>query len=386
MKFSQLVMLSLVVLLALAPTAFAQNTAEISASAQQEDGTTQVWNWPELGLSFEYPVEWQFTLSAESADFVLYGQPSETSGNFPFVSLQSGNYDPIAENLNDIFLEIAGESELSEVEFAGQPAWQFDYSDDTQSVTFIGFGVGDAQLAMLGLVVPNEQSEAMKSVMDAIVASAELKSFELDTVLLNSQMQFIYDDYGVVGIGNPDAPVKVYEFMDFSCPHCGHFTSSIDRIAQDYVVDEDVFLQIIILDFIGGEASRTATTAQVCAIEFGIGWDVHELLFSEILFSTDENVSYTPEIIASKIAEADLGITADDFATCMAETDITEYSEASLALAQELGVTSTPSLLFSNADTELDFIRGADGEPYRGGLPLILVYDYIDSLLPVGAE
>ena len=384
MKFSQLIMLSLAVLLALTPTAFAQDTASISATSQQEGSATQVWKWPELGLSLEYPTEWQFTLSAESTDFVLFGQPNE-SGNFPFISLQSGGYDPVEENLNEIFLEIAGEEELSEVEFAGQSAWQFNFSDDTQSVTFLGFGVGESQLALLGFVVPNDQVESVTPVMDAIVTSVEIQPFELDTVLLNSQMQFIYEDYGVVGIGNPEAPITIYEFMDFSCPHCGNFTSSIDRIAQDYVVREDAFLQFVILDFIGGELSRTATTAQVCAIEFGIGWDAHELLFSEILFSTEE-VSYNPEDISVMIENSDFGITASEFAECMANTDITEYLEASLALATELDVTSTPSLLFSTRETDADFIRSAEGEAYRGGLPLILVYDYIDSLLPVVEE
>lgn len=381
MKFSHLVILSLALMLALAPTALAQETTSLSPQIQQEDATTQTWEWPEFGLSLEYPADWQFTLSADSADFVLYGNPGE-SGNFPFISMQSGSYDPSVENLSDIFAEIAGEdAEVSEIEFGGQPAWQFSYSDDAQEINFIGFGASDTQLAMLGFVLPTEQTEELTPIMDGIIASVTLEPLELDTVLLNSQMQFIYEDYGIIGIGNPDAAVKIYEFMDFSCPHCGNFTHSVDRLAQDYVVNEDVFLEIVVLDIIGGDASVVATTAQICAIDFGIGWETHELLFYEILFSS-EDVSYTPEDISAVIAEADLGVGADEFAECIANKDISEYSEYTAALASELGVTSTPSLLFSTPDTDVDFIRSSAGEPYRGGLPLLLVYDYVDGLLP----
>ncbi len=386
MKFSHLVILSLVLMLALAPTALAQETTATSPQTQQEDATTQTWEWPEFGLSLEYPADWQFTLSAESADFVLYGNPGE-SGNFPFVSMQSGSYDPNVENLNDIFAEIAGEdAEVNETEFGGQPAWQFSYSDEAQTINFIGFGASETQLAMIGFVVPTEQTEEMTPIMDDIIASATLQPLELDTVLLNSQLQVNYDDYGIIGLGNPDAPVKVYEFMDFSCPHCGNFTHSVDRIVQDYVANEDIFLEIVVLDIIGGEASVVASTAQICAIDFGIGWETHELLFYEILFSADD-ISYTAEDISAVIEEADLGVSADEFAECIANTDITEYSEYTSGLARDLDVTSTPSLLFSNLDTgEIDFIRSSTGEAYRGGLPLLLVYDYIDSLLPEIAE
>lgn len=386
MRLSRIVLLSLIVFLAIAPMALAQETAPSSDITQQEDRDTQTWQWPELGLSLEYPAGWQFTLSSESADFVLYGEPTDT-GNFPFVSLQSGNYDPETEVLTEIFAEIAGEdTTLTEIEFGGQPAWQFDFSDHTQMVSFIGFSAGESTLAILGFVVPNEITEATAPVIEAIIASAEIQVFALDNVLLNSQMQFNYDDFGVIGVGNPEAPVTLYEFLDFSCPHCGHFATSVAWIAQDYVASEDVFLQFVLLDIIGGEASRMAATAQVCAVELNIGWDVHELLFEEILFGTEE-LAYTAEDIAAVVENAELGISGEEFGECLANTDVTELIEANSALATELDVTSTPSLLFSNADSETaDYIRGSDGEAYRGGLPLVLVYEHIDSLLPVIAE
>lgn len=351
-----------------------------SATTAQED-EPNTWEWPEFGLSFEYPAEWNFSLSVEGFDFVLFAPADNEDGTRPYISFQSGNRSP-EEDLVAIFTEIAGDKELTETEFAGVPAWQFEVLNQGQRTLYFGFGVGDDDLALLGFSAPEEEWEDHTPTFDMSQDTATIAPLNLDIAVVNKEMQTLYENEGLIGFGEPTAPVRMVEFMDFSCPACANYADSMDRLVEDYAVDGDIFVQLIVLDIIGDAPSRIAATAQVCATEMGYGWNAHEILF-EMLFEGGRE-AFTVDNIVTTFEGADLDLDITAFEVCLNETDIEPFIGLNRSFAQAMEVNSTPSLLFGptdGPDSELDFIRNAQGQPFTGGLPLLIVYDRLDTLL-----
>lgn len=352
-----------------------------NTSAQDEELDT--WNWHEVGLSFEYPAGWQSSLTVENFAFVLFGEPTANGDAGFFISLQTGTYDPNEENLANIFNQIAGdEIELTETTLGCVEAWRFEVASEERRAVFYGFGANGDDLALLSLSAPAAQWEDREELVEQIVDSAVITRVELDHEALNEQMLQNYEDEGIIGLGNPNAPVRMVEFMDFSCPHCANFADSIDRIVQDYVVEDEIFLQFSVLDIIGGENSQVAALAQVCGTQLGIGWDTHELLFETFFEGGRDN--YNIDTIVEVVDEAELAVSGDDFRTCMETEDAATFVLQNVEWAGDVGVSSTPSLMFGVEDTEdpeLDFMRNSSGEPFTGSLPLVMIYEHLDGLL-----
>jgi protein-disulfide isomerase len=363
---------------------------EQNKPAQDGESLTQTWRWPEYGLSLEYPASWQATLNSQNFDFILYEQPQDNTG-FPTISAQSGAIDP-AEDIETIVQQVAGEETPVEAIALGEkPAWRFNLQTEQQTAFFVVFNIEEDRLALMVFAAPTSQWETVQPLMESILASVSIQDLALDHETLNAQMQTLFVETGMLALGNPTAPVKMMEFMDFSCPHCGTYSASIDRILQDYVQTGEIYFQLGVLDIIGGDASRVAAHAQVCGVQLGVGWDMHTLIFSE--YAANGLSAYTLEHLTEVVATADLGIDMAEFEACMATEPATDVLASNLEMAQAAGVNSTPSLLFAivtptDDSSELsepvfDFIRTPQGEPYRGGLPLLLVYEHLDSLQQV---
>lgn len=379
-RFLQGIVVVLLTIVIGAPIALANSTTSPISTPHQEDVLTQAWAWPELGLNISYPTDWNYSLNQENFEWVLFSPQNEETGALSYITLQASRYDKATETLADVFATIAGESDLSETTFGGADAWTFDFIDQGQTTRFIGFGVNSSELALMGFSAPDVEWESTQSVYDTIIENATLEPLALDHAALNAQMQANYLETGSIGLGDSNAPVKVVEFMDFSCPHCANYTPSLARLTQDYVVDGQVYLEIVLLDIIGGEASQIASGAQVCAVELGIGYSVHEMLFDSLF--TNGREGFTTEALTTLIGEADLGISSDDFADCLAARDFADFTTANNTYAASVDVNSTPILFFgTTGNDDLDFLRDPSGEAFRGAIPLVVVYEHLDRLL-----
>ncbi len=82
--------------------------------------------------------------------------------------------------------------------------------------------------------------------------------------------------------GSPDAPLKLVEYSDFLCSHCGNFADALKALDPDYV--ETGQAQIIFRNFafLAPESSQAAQAAE-CALDQGADkfWQYHDLLFAQ---------------------------------------------------------------------------------------------------------
>lgn len=334
------------------------------------------FTWPEAGLRFEYPSDWQQINDAQ-ADFVLLA-PLEGE-SFVYMAMQSGLYDPTSESVLEIMTSfVDNPNDLVEFTAGESTAYQFtDTSEDITSI-FVGFTSDAVKIHLLNLSVSNDVVDQWLPVLQDIVASMVVEPLELDADILNTQMQANFEATGRLIIGELDAPAQVYEFLDFACPHCVDYHDELNRLVQDQVLPGNTNLQFGLLTFVAGDLSVNAATAQVCATQLGIGWDVHNLLFNTYRF--DGRTAYEVPSIVENVAAADLGVDMGEFEACMEDGSAAEaYLELVSSDAQNYGVNSTPTVLFADAEGDFDLMTLPTNQQVARA-NLNITYAYIASL------
>lgn len=152
-------------------------------------------------------------------------------------------------------------------------------------------------------------------------------------------------------MGDPNAPVTVYEYADFQCPACGAFTRQYKpRIEEDYVKTGKVHFVFKNFAFLGQE-SVWAAEAAYCAAEQGGFWAYHDKLFAN---QRGENRGAFSKANLIRFAR-ELGLKTEDFQICLDSGRYRQKVQDDLREGQERGVNSTPSFLVNG-----ELIRGVD--------------------------
>ena len=143
-----------------------------------------------------------------------------------------------------------------------------------------------------------------------------------------------------ISIGRADAPITIYEFADFQCPHCGEFAAFIEPLIRQNLVETGK-ARYVFYDYpLGFKWSFLAARAGRCANEQGKFWDFHTLLFarqSDWAFDTDPLSKWRP------LAEQ-VGIDGARFEECVRSDRYLKEVTESAQLGNSLGVGGTPTL------------------------------------------
>lgn len=142
--------------------------------------------------------------------------------------------------------------------------------------------------------------------------------------------------------GDPNAPVKLYEFSDYQCPWCARFGLDIKPLLNaNYIETGKVLfvyydfplIQIHKHSFLAARAAR-------CAGDQGRYWEYHDRLLAEQpRWSARGNV--TGDFIAYAVA---VGLDRPAFEQCLKSDRHADVVTANLRLAEQLGVQGTPTL------------------------------------------
>lgn len=170
-----------------------------------------------------------------------------------------------------------------------------------------------------------------------------------------------------VTAGDPDAPVQVLVFSDFTCPACRNYTTIMEpRIKQEYV--ERGLIRYIYYDFpLGGQAAHRhsfiAARAARCAADQDMFWEYHDILFGR---QGEWALSRTPPI-DNLIEYAGMlqGIDVGAFEQCLRSERHADVVTANRMLGDQLGVPGTPTVFvgqrslpqFTNWDAFEEMVR-----------------------------
>ncbi len=138
-------------------------------------------------------------------------------------------------------------------------------------------------------------------------------------------------------LGYPNAPVEVWDFSDFLCPHCREFVEGPEKkLIEEYVKPGKV--RFVFKHFVLSERSLPAANAAECAREQGKFWEYHDLLYerqpTDSPFPTEKLKTYARE----------LGLNTTQFDECLEKGKYFDYLMKESAEGYKLGVRGTPSI------------------------------------------
>jgi len=137
--------------------------------------------------------------------------------------------------------------------------------------------------------------------------------------------------------GSPMAPVKIYEFSDFQCPHCKVAAPLLKKIVEES--NGKVKLVFKQYPLPSHPKAREASKAAIAADKQGKFWEMHDLLFE----NQDELQTVNLDDYAKK-----LGLDMKRFEADMKSKDTDRKIKADLAEGDAAGVDSTPSIFVND--------------------------------------
>src|SRR5688572_23755378 len=83
-----------------------------------------------------------------------------------------------------------------------------------------------------------------------------------------------------ISLGRADAPVVMYEFADYQCPHCAEWVTFIEPLIKERLVNTGV-VRYVYYDFPIGSFPHSFVAARGgrCANEQGKFWEYHDLVY-----------------------------------------------------------------------------------------------------------
>ncbi|MBT3321269.1 MAG: thioredoxin domain-containing protein [Anaerolineae bacterium] len=142
-------------------------------------------------------------------------------------------------------------------------------------------------------------------------------------------------------MGNPDAPIKIVEYSDYKCGHCGSFTFETEPILEEeYIKTGDVyFVYRSVGGMLSGAEPLLGAEASYCAGEQNMFWEMHDVIFAN-------QASPFSNTTMNKWAKT-IGADVDAFKACMSENKYVERANQDEADAKAAGISGTPSFVIS---------------------------------------
>lgn len=162
-------------------------------------------------------------------------------------------------------------------------------------------------------------------------------------------------------LGDPNAPVRIDVWEDFQCPACKTYTEVTEaQIITNYVLTGQVFYTFHFFPFIdgrqaGGESQQSANAA-MCALEQGMFWEYHDLLYANW---DGENRGAFADARLEAFAEY-LELDMDAFDTCFSTNRYSNYINQDYLEGQVAGVQGTPSVFVNGTLITPGYVPGFD--------------------------
>ena len=145
--------------------------------------------------------------------------------------------------------------------------------------------------------------------------------------------------------GDPNAPITIVEFADYSCPGCGQFALQI-KPQMDLQLVQSGKAKFVYYDFplisIHPHSFLAARAAR-CANDVGKFWEYQDQLFR------NQATWAMKGAIESDLMDYAAAVALDegDFEACLKSEAFADVVSANMRLAEELGVNSTPTIMIS---------------------------------------
>lgn len=167
-------------------------------------------------------------------------------------------------------------------------------------------------------------------------------------------------------MGDSNAPIKIVEYSDYQCPFCERFSKDTEPLlVETYIATGKVYFTYrsagnwVSDNIKGGKTeSEDAAKAAYCAGDQNMYWEMHDMLFANVL---GEDVDSFSDRRLGAIAEK-AGLDMSQFNECYSNNKYGDQVFQDGKDALTAGVTGTPSFVLSytvNGEEKTGLIEGA---------------------------
>jgi protein-disulfide isomerase len=175
-----------------------------------------------------------------------------------------------------------------------------------------------------------------------IIAADEVLPFG-DHLYADSRMQLQQRADGPYR-GAASKDLELVEFADFQCPHCKEAQANIDKLVVDFPKARIVF-QVYPLEKIH-PAAKTAAEYGVCVTKVG-GSNAFFTFATTVFDGQDGLATADGATLTLNSAVVKAGLDPAKIAACAATPAVDAQVEASVKLAQDLGINQVPTLMIN---------------------------------------
>lgn len=180
--------------------------------------------------------------------------------------------------------------------------------------------------------------------------STQLNNNKINKEKINNEITSQKDNRQLV-IGNKNAPVTIYEYIDYKCPSCATFhQNAYKEIKNQYIDTNKVKFIVRMYPYIGPDSGRSSRGAY-CANEQGRFTEYHDAVFNLMWQDYYKNNDYkyqiedvlTEDRLISIISKQSVDL--DKFKECINSEEFNKLIDDDLLLAADDGIQGTPSFV-----------------------------------------
>jgi protein-disulfide isomerase len=151
-----------------------------------------------------------------------------------------------------------------------------------------------------------------------------------------------------IAAGRSDAPVTIFEFADFQCPHCAQFATMVEPVLRERMIKTGK-VRFVFYEFpLGGgfQWSFLAARAGRCANEQGKFWDWHDWTFGK---QSDWSYERDQDAVIAHFADyaKQVGMDPGKFEECVRSDRFRKEVTQSRAFGESLQIQGTPTLFIN---------------------------------------
>jgi protein-disulfide isomerase len=209
-------------------------------------------------------------------------------------------------------------------------------------------------------IVPPPPTPRRTILLIAVTVVAVLVGFVVVLRLLNRPEKI--DETNLAGLpilGDPKAPLTIFEYANFGCEHCAKVLPLVKTILARY----EGKIKLVYIHYPQGEVNTRAAMAGVCAANQGKFWP-----FADLMFERQTSWIKDPDPVALWIVYAgQVEIDTNLFMKCLRSNAAERAISQQLIMAGGSVIQSTPTFLIGdsrlvNPHFEDDFARVIDKE------------------------
>jgi protein-disulfide isomerase len=176
---------------------------------------------------------------------------------------------------------------------------------------------------------------------------------------------------GLPLLGDPNAPIWLIEFSNFSCPGCAQYHPTMKQVVEKHVAAGSAALVFAPMVFDDGDhPSYIAAQAALCAGKQGKFLQMSNALFE--IHIRRGGGSFTLPVVQD--AARELSLDAEALGACIAAQETRPIIINAITLAKQVGLQYTPSLLYSrDGGKSWNWFTQENGARYDAQVPLEVV-------------